>query len=100
MHWAIRKKLADKYHEQIKNAVINIPRTDWAYPVSISFCFNFTSRPLDASNCFYMAKMLEDGLKESEIIIDDSPKYVEEIRIKSRKSDEEMVEICVECSQA
>lgn len=59
------------------------------FRVDYTFCFK--SRPLDASNCVAMVKLIEDIIFE-----DDNPKVITEITIKSRKakSDEVNIEVC------
>lgn len=80
-HWKSRKEfkgkvldLAESYcqpADRIKN-----------YPVSIEYNFTFATKPLDSTNCSYMAKMFEDSLISLGILDDDSPKYVSKSIIK------------------
>jgi hypothetical protein len=50
--------------------------------------FTFKSRPLDASNCVAMVKMIEDIIFES-----DGYKVIKSILITSTKGDQDIVEI-------
>ena len=82
-HWAQRKKDADVYHTMIKEACRKASRIN-NYPVNIVIWFYFKNRPLDCSNCFYMAKLCEDGLIKAGILKDDSPEYVDCLACVSR----------------
>lgn len=92
MHWSKRKKLADLYHwalVQHKNQAVK------EYPVDINYVFTFKGKPLDTTNCTYMAKMLEDGLVKNGVIEDDSPEYVAFTGIYSQKGSKDEVEIII-----
>lgn len=81
MHWAKRKVLADEYHMAlIEHRLTRIPT-----PCDLHFTFEFQGRALDVSNCFLMAKMLEDGMVQWGMFPDDTPKYVQSITIQVRK---------------
>ena len=58
--------------------------------------FEFAKQPLDCSNCSYMAKMIEDCLTEYGIIPDDSPKYISEMTISSKKGAEDLAILTLE----
>ncbi len=75
IHWGTRKAIVDKYHKALLNCGIKISR-DKDRSKSIITTFYFKNRPLDCSNCFFMAKCCEDGLVRAGILIGDSPKYV------------------------
>ena len=94
VHWAVRKKIADKYHKiiQEKEELLGMTYTP---PQNITMTFYFENRPLDCSNCFFMAKMIEDGMVKAKLLQDDSPMYVESIMILS-KADKENPRIEVE----
>jgi hypothetical protein len=55
------------------------------YPVTIHYSWHFASKPLDTLNTAYVAKMIEDCLREIDVIKDDDIRYV-------RKSDLEVSE--------
>ena len=56
------------------------------YPVCLLFKFYLKNRLLDASNCSGMGKMIEDGLVFTQILKDDSPKYVASVTYESHKA--------------
>ena len=85
-HWTKRKKMKDKYKLIIKSQFKPILPKDKSYQVD--YTFNFKSRPLDASNCVAMVKLIEDVIFE-----DDNYKIVNSINIKSRKATADSVEI-------
>ena len=62
---------------------------------TIKFEFSFKSRPLDNTNCSYLAKLIEDCLVHYKILKDDNYKIVEEITISSRKGDKDQVLITI-----
>ena len=86
VHWSKRKKLKDKYKLLIKSQFKQVLSKDKTYDVE--YTFNFKTRPLDASNCVAMVKLIEDVIFE-----DDNYKIVESITIKSRKAKFDNVEI-------
>ena len=88
MHWTKRKKLKDNYTLIIYNQFKGVlPKTK---RYEVEYLFNFKTKPLDASNCSLMLKMIEDVIFE-----DDKYNIVESIKIKSRKNKEEFVEITI-----
>lgn len=91
-HWAVRKKLADLYHESLieyRNKRI----TD--YPAEITFIFTYKNKPLDCLNTSYSAKLLEDGLRKWEIIEDDNPDFISSVTLISKKGTIDEVEIII-----
>ncbi len=86
VHWTKRKKIKDQYKLIIKSQFKEVLSKDNSY--SVTYLFNFKTRPLDASNCVAMVKLIEDVIFE-----DDNYKIVNSITIKSRKSNIENVEI-------
>ena len=87
-HWANRKKIKDNYKILIKSQFKNTFDIFSTYKVSYSFFFK--QKPLDASNCVAMVKLIEDVLFH-----DDNYKIISEIKISSKKDKEERVEINV-----
>lgn len=83
-HWTSRKKLKDTYTLIIKSQFKDVLSKEKQYEVK--YDFNFSKRPLDASNCVAMVKMIEDVIFE-----DDSYKIVKKIIITSNKSKEDNV---------
>jgi len=72
-HWAQRKKIADLYHMSL---IEHKGHKVTEYPVEITYIFRFKTKPLDSTNCMFMAKCLEDGLIKNGIIEDDSYQHV------------------------
>lgn len=87
-HWTKRKKIKDTYKLLIKSQFKKVFSKENSY--DISCVFYFKSRPLDASNCVAMFKMIEDVLFES-----DGYKIVRSVQMSSRKSDKDMVQILI-----
>ena len=87
-HWSKRVKIKNRYKFLVKSQFKGVFRKDNTYEVS--YTFNFKTRPLDASNCVAMVKMIEDIIFE-----DDSYKIVHKISIRSRKSTKNSVIIDV-----
>ncbi len=85
-HWTKRKRIKDTYKLIIKSQFPKVFSKENKYIVD--YCFTFKSRPLDASNCVAMVKLIEDVIFE-----DDSYKIVDAITIKSRKGNTDKVEI-------
>ncbi|MCP4178075.1 MAG: hypothetical protein GY756_09935 [bacterium] len=81
-HWSERKKYKDIFLWLLKTKKINKIKN---YPVKLKFVFQFQKKCLDASNCSYMAKMIEDGLCKLGILVDDDPKYVQSVELVSKK---------------
>lgn len=93
LHWAVRKK----YKDMMRWALItSIGRLKPVKEGKITFEFGFVNKPLDCSNCSFMAKMIEDVLVEHHILIDDSPKYIKEITIRSTKADRDICTLTLE----
>lgn len=86
MHWTKRKKIKDNYTMLVKAQHKQVFSRTKTYRVE--YHFTFKSRPLDASNCVAMVKMIEDILFET-----DSYKVVTGLAITSRKGDHDQVEI-------
>ena len=79
-HWTKRKTDKDYWHWLVKSELIKqkIAIQCFENPVSITFYWN---DGLDCSNHAYMAKMIEDSLKDH-LIKNDDRRYVTEIRHK------------------
>tara|TARA_R100000951_G_C2486803_1_gene133224 strand:+ start:109 stop:492 length:384 start_codon:yes stop_codon:yes gene_type:complete len=91
MHWTKRKKIKDDYTQIVRSQFSNTLTRENTYKVE--YHFTFKSRPLDASNCVAMVKMIEDIIFET-----DSYKVVTELVITSSKGLEDKVLIKVENS--
>ena len=86
MHWTKRKKMKDNYTQIVNSQFYKVLSKDKTYQVE--YHFTFKSRPLDASNCVAMVKMIEDIIFET-----DSYKVVTSLVITSRKGNSDIVEI-------
>lgn len=90
LNWRKRAELAQLYHmcmlQHKKSKEFML-----AYPVSITYTFSFKKKLLDTTNCAFMSKLLEDGLVKAGILTDDSPEYVAETVIQSKKGDADTV---------
>jgi len=95
VHWATRKKHADLYHEYISAMVKGQDSIDWEYPVDIEYVFTFKGKPLDTTNCFYMAKLCEDGLVKSGVLGEDNIEHVQYTGIYSQRGKEDGIEIVI-----
>ena len=85
-HWSFRKKLKDNYILIVKSQFKEVLPASESYDTE--YHFTFKSRPLDASNCVAMVKMIEDIIFEI-----DGYKVIKSILITSNKGNEDMVEI-------
>jgi len=85
-HWSFRKKLKDNYTLIVKSQFKEVLPASETYDTE--YHFTFKSRPLDASNCVAMVKMIEDIIFES-----DGYKVIKSILITSEKGAEDIVEI-------
>lgn len=66
-----------------------------AYPADISYTFTFKGRLLDTTNCFLMAKLIEDGMVRNGILEGDSPLYVGSTTIRVNRGLQDEVEIII-----
>lgn len=82
VHWAKRKKQKDKL-KLIVRASLGNDKPRFTKPVCLAMRFNSN---LDVSNHAYLFKMIEDALVSNKVLINDSPKYVKEIKM-SRQSE-------------
>ena len=82
-HWSFRKKLKDNYTLIVKSQFKEVLPASENYDTE--YHFTFKSRPLDASNCVAMTKMIEDIIFES-----DGYKVIKSILITSNKGNEDL----------
>jgi hypothetical protein len=85
-HWSKRKKLKDTYTLLVRSQFKDVLPASESYDTEYHFTFKL--RPLDASNCVAMVKMIEDIIFES-----DGYKTIRSILITSYKGSDDMVEI-------
>lgn len=93
VHWSKRKRLKDLMRWALVPIITSIRPL---HQGTLTFDFQFKSRPLDCSNCSFMVKMIEDVLVEHYKIIDDTPKYVEKIIISSKKGTKDLCILTLE----
>jgi len=86
MHWTKRKQIKDAYTLIVKSQFKDVLPASNRYDTEYHFTFKL--RPLDASNCVAMVKMIEDIIFEN-----DGYKIIKSILITSEKGAEDMVEI-------
>lgn len=88
-HWTKRQKLKEQYQLLVKSKVKKpFPKTE---KYICHYEFTFKSRPLDASNCSAMIKILEDIIFE-----DDKWDIIDLGSITSRKGKCDSVHITIE----
>lgn len=88
LHWSRRKRIKDDYHILVKAETTKIKKVEpITFPVMLRIDYFFKTRMFDVSNCSIMTKMIEDSLVKSEILQDDTPKWVPEIRSTCQRSD-------------
>jgi hypothetical protein len=85
-HWTERKQIKDAYKIKIGSIV----KEKFDAPCTVTYRFEFKSRPLDCSNCMAMVKMIEDSL-----FPDDGVKIVKQITISSEKSNRDLVTVAI-----
>tara|TARA_R110000868_G_scaffold12709_1_gene60223 strand:+ start:835 stop:1161 length:327 start_codon:yes stop_codon:yes gene_type:complete len=88
MHWTKRKKIKDNYIKIVTRQFVNVLPKDVSYDTEYHFTFKL--RPLDASNCVAMVKMIEDIIFES-----DGYKIIRSILITSNKGAEDRLKIVI-----
>lgn len=88
VHWTIRNRHKNIYKLLIKSQFKHVFSKKNKYIVH--YTFYFKRNPLDATNCSYMIKLIEDVIFES-----DKFDVIVEFSGKSRKADADYVEIDV-----
>ncbi len=91
-HWTDRQKTKKIYKLAVKSQCKRVFKKDCQY--TVHYLFEFERRPLDASNCIGMIKMIEDIIFE-----DDKWDIIDIGSIKSRKSDKNQVTIKIEVKE-
>jgi hypothetical protein len=81
-HWIARKKDKDLFR-----SVLFVANKVDKYPVKCHYHFEFSKKRLDISNCFYMVKLIEDCLVKKGILINDDPKFINEIKVTQSLGD-------------
>lgn len=80
--WEVLRAISAQHIQPISN-----------YPVALIFKFSFSKHPLDASNCSYMAKLIEDGLVQQKIFDNDDIKFVKKVTLESVKADKDEIHL-------
>lgn len=93
IHWTKRKKIKDSYLWLTKAPFSRLQPVK--EKINLRFDFFWGGRALDSSNCFFMAKMIEDCLVEYGILQDDTHEFVGKIIIESHKSKLKNMDYCV-----
>ena len=90
IHWTKRKATKDTYYWEVRSKVKSLfPVTG---PVDLKMTFWFKGKPLDSSNCSYMAKCIEDSIVKCKILEDDSYKHVLSVQYLSLRDPEKKKE--------
>ena len=85
-HWTHRQNIKNDYAWIIKDQFKEVFSKKGSYIVD--YKFTFKSKPLDASNCAAMVKLIEDVIFE-----DDNYKIIDTITIQSKKGKKDSVYI-------
>lgn len=92
-HWRNRNKLKEDYLWLTKSCFKSLKFIE--EKVDLHFTFFFNKKPLDSSNCSYMAKMLEDCLVAHGVLKDDTIQYVGRVSFESVKGKEKDFDWCL-----
>jgi hypothetical protein len=87
VHWATRKQWANDWHSVVMDEAIRqygnkIPTFE-SKLVRVEIAFSWQKNPLDASNCSFMGKCIEDSLVLLGVIQDDGVKFVRSVKYDS-----------------
>lgn len=85
-HWRTRQKHKDNYL-QAYVCTLKALRINFHDKIDIKICFKM-KRLIDSDNCSYMVKLIIDCLREANVIIDDTAKYVGWVSMKAEKGDD------------
>ena len=89
MHFHAKKDLQDLFTQEVMVAKNKKKiKAISGFPLKFTYTFYLTGKELDIVNCCGMLKNIEDALRYNKILINDSPKYVSELRILERKSNQ------------
>lgn len=80
--------------EFIRNNHIE-PIKEKDYPVDVEYIFTFKGKTIDSTNCFFMAKLIEDGLRHTSFLKDDDLRYVTSSKAIVKKGELDEVEIII-----
>ncbi len=91
VHWTKRKQWKDDYYYAVVASKIAPYRGQ--FPFHAHYHFKLTGRALDATNCAFMVKCLEDALVAGGVVPDDTPQYVASVTLSSEKAKVDEVEV-------
>jgi chromosome condensin MukBEF complex kleisin-like MukF subunit len=97
-HWTTRTKHKELFYYELLKQKKNLSKAQ-NYPLELTFIFRFKSKPLDSSNCSYMAKMIEDCIVKLGVIESDTIKFVKSVKYISEQDknlQKDMVSIYIE----
>ena len=92
LHWAVRKKTVDFWHDEVQNAILEQKVGKLSFPVILLFRLEIKKGVIvrDSSNCSITVKLMEDGLVKAGILKGDDPRFVRAIiMFACRSVDEE-----------
>ena len=92
IHWTKRLEISKEWKWLVKMALLKakVPRIAYQKPVQLKIRA-YMRRLIDCDNI--CLKVIIDGLKDWNLILDDNPAYVKEIRIQVMKDKNERIEI-------
>lgn len=88
MHHMPKSEWNNELYRAVKVAVIQQKiKPIQEYPIICTYVFYIAGKTLDILNLGGMAKTIEDGLRYSNIIKDDSLKYIKQVTLLEERSD-------------
>lgn len=97
-HWSESQKIKKQIMNEVKLLTLNgmrhagIENEDkYKYYYNIYIEYHFDNERIDTDNFAYMRKAVIDGINQTELIIDDSFKYLSAFDYKYTKSDEKKI---------
>jgi len=98
VHWTTRSEHKELFYYELLKQKRSLSKAQ-NHPLELTFIFRFKSRPLDSSNCSYMAKMIEDSLVRLGVIENDTIKFIKSVKYISeqdKRLEKDIVEIIIE----
>ena len=75
MHWAVRKRYNDKWYALVRSQIV--PRRRKPKGKMVVFISLMRKRLLDKDNLYGSCKVIVDGIKQLDLIVDDDPKHLD-----------------------
>lgn len=91
VHWSKRKDISDFFHALVMPDCRQLNQLKWKF--DLHFIFTFEKRPLDSSNCSFMAKCLEDWFVNCWLLLWDTIEYVWKFSVESKKGKKNKIEV-------